>query len=201
MAVVLLVAMLFMLLCAPNARAQRPGGFRILGPGGGGAMFHPTISPHDPQTALVACDMTGGYITHDGGQTWRMFNLRGVLRGFVFDPVDPKVIYAIGIGLWRSQDAGDTWHLLAPQPSRVKGVEDPTDDADEAILTPDEKSGRLAGFALTAFAVDPLNPKWLSMVVGGGLWHSKDGGEHWSQDDELPAAISHLALVHKNGAP
>jgi photosystem II stability/assembly factor-like uncharacterized protein len=81
----------------------------------------------------------------------------------------------------------------------VKGVEDPTDDADEAILTPDEKSGRLAGFALTAFAVDPLNPKWLSMVVGGGLWHSKDGGEHWSQDDELPAAISHLALVHKNG--
>ena len=49
-------------------------------------MFHPAISPHDPQTVLVACDMSGGYITHNGGQTWRMFNLRGALRAFVFDP-------------------------------------------------------------------------------------------------------------------
>src|SRR2546423_874261 len=49
---------------------SRPGNFRIIGPGGGGAMFHPTISPHDPNTILVGCDMTGAYISHDGGQTW-----------------------------------------------------------------------------------------------------------------------------------
>ena len=45
----------------------RPGNFQITGPGGGGAMFHPTISPHDVNTVLVACDMTGSYISHDGG--------------------------------------------------------------------------------------------------------------------------------------
>ncbi len=64
---------------------SRPGDFKIIGPGGGGAMFHPTISPHDPNTVLVSCDMTGSYITHDAGKSWRMFNLRGVVRFFVFN--------------------------------------------------------------------------------------------------------------------
>ncbi len=66
--------------------AQRPGQFTVLGPGGGGAMFNPAISPHDPNTVLVSCDMTGSYITHDGGQSWRMFNLRGTVSFFAFDP-------------------------------------------------------------------------------------------------------------------
>jgi len=50
-----------LLLLAPlgTARAARPGGFQIVGPGGGGAMFNPTISPHDPKTVLISCDMTG----------------------------------------------------------------------------------------------------------------------------------------------
>jgi hypothetical protein len=36
---------------------ERPGNFKIIGLGGGGAMFHPTISPHDPNTVLLNCDM------------------------------------------------------------------------------------------------------------------------------------------------
>ena len=80
--------------CVSNVFAARPGDFRVIGPGGGGAMFHPTISPHDVNTVLIACDMTGAYITHDGGRSWRMFNLRGVVSFFVFDPMDPKTMYA-----------------------------------------------------------------------------------------------------------
>ena len=53
----------------------RQSTWKIIGPGGGGAQFIPTISPHDSRTVLVACDMTGAYITHDGGQNWREFNL------------------------------------------------------------------------------------------------------------------------------
>ena len=60
---------------------------RVIGPGGGGSMFNPTVSPHDKNTVLVSCDMTGAYITHDGGQSWRMFNLRGTVRFFAFDPI------------------------------------------------------------------------------------------------------------------
>jgi hypothetical protein len=85
---------------------SRPGDFKIIGPGGGGAMFHPTVSPHDPNTVLVSCDMTGSYITHDGGKSWRMFNLRGVVQFFVFDPLNRKVIYAGSNGLWIASREG-----------------------------------------------------------------------------------------------
>ena len=109
------VLVLFVLTCA---FADRPGGFHPIGPGGGGAMFNPTISPHDPNTVLVSCDMTGSYITHDGGHTWRMFNLRGIVSFFVFDPLDPKTIYAEATGLWRSVDGGERgiWSIpILPQ--------------------------------------------------------------------------------------
>ena len=99
----------------PPPFAQRPGDFKIVGPGGGGAMFRPVVSPHDENTVLVACDMTGAYITHDGGKSWRMFNLRGVAEFFVFDPHDKNVIYVMSTALWRSEDGGDTWKRDLPQ--------------------------------------------------------------------------------------
>ena len=73
----------------PEPRAD---GWRIIGPGGGGSLYHPTISPHDSRTALVACDMTGAYLTHDGGATWRIVNLGDTVQFFVFDPLDANVI-------------------------------------------------------------------------------------------------------------
>src|ERR1700682_6852792 len=101
---------------------SRPGDFKIIGPGGGGAMFHPTISPHDPNTVLVSSDMTGSYITHDAGRSWRMFNLRGTVRFFVFDPSAPKTMYAQVTGLWRSTDDGATWKLVYPKASALRGI-------------------------------------------------------------------------------
>ncbi|MBW8870583.1 MAG: hypothetical protein JF563_07445 [Acidobacteriales bacterium] len=113
--------------------ADRPGGFTVIGPGGGGAMFHPTISPHDPNTVLVACDMTGAYITHDGGRNWRMLNLRDVVHFFAFDPIDPKTMYAGTRNLWRSTDAGETWKLIYPKPSTIQGIRMNSDHSDETV--------------------------------------------------------------------
>src|ERR1700736_3129313 len=101
----------------------RPGDFVVIGPGGGGAMFNPTISPHDANTVLVSCDMTGSYITHDGGQAWRMFNLRGTTEFFAFDPKNPQVLYAQAAGLWRSQDGGGRWRPAHPKPSSANDTQ------------------------------------------------------------------------------
>ena len=46
----------------------------------------PAISPHDPKVVVLGCDMTGAYITADGGASWRMFNLGSVPTAFAFDP-------------------------------------------------------------------------------------------------------------------
>jgi photosystem II stability/assembly factor-like uncharacterized protein len=168
--------------------AQRPGDFKVVGPGGGGAMFRPVVSPHDPNTVLVACDMTGAYITHDGGKSWRMFNLRGVAEFFVFDPQDKNIIYVKSTALWRSQDRGDTWKLVYPQPAAVRGVKMNSDHSDEDVLAdPDPLKN------ISAMAIDPANSKILYAAAGErnkgpfALYISKDAGESWSKLTDLPA--------------
>ena len=75
---------------------RRKDAWRVIGMGGGGTMIHPLISPHDPKLMLNACDMTGSYISRDGGDSWRMFNLRSGTSCFAFDPSDENIIYAGG---------------------------------------------------------------------------------------------------------
>jgi photosystem II stability/assembly factor-like uncharacterized protein len=166
---------------------DRPGNFKIIGPGGGGAMFHPTISPHDPNTVLVSCDMTGAYITHDGGKSWRMFNLRGVVEFFVFDPKDKNVMYAKATGLWRSQDGGETWSLVYPKPSAVKVIRMNSDHSDEDIIAdPDPLA------SISAMAVDPEDPKTFFVASGNrakgvfALSSSHDVGDTWTKLTDLP---------------
>jgi photosystem II stability/assembly factor-like uncharacterized protein len=178
---------ILVVVCLSSAFADRPGGFRIIGPGGGGAMFNPTISPHDINTVLISCDMTGSYVTHDGGRTWRMFNLRGVVDFFVFDPLDAKTMYAHATGLWRSTDGGENWNLVYPSPSAVKGVKMNSDHADEQILAdPDPLS------AISALAVDPANSKVLYAAAGTkqspALFVSRDSGQSWQKQASLPDA-------------
>ena len=79
---------------------------------------NPTISPSDPNLVVELCDMTGAYITHDGGLSWRMFNLRNGLSAFAFDPSNPQRIFAGGSALWRSDDTGQTWRMVFPNPQK-----------------------------------------------------------------------------------
>src|SRR3989442_1753495 len=166
---------------------SRPGDFRVIGPGGGGAMFHPSISPHDTNTVMISCDMTGSYITHDAGKSWRMFNLRGVVEFFVFDPLDRKVIYAQSNGLWRSQDEGETWRLIYPSPSSVKSIKMSSDHSDEDLIAEPNPLG-----SITAMAIDPSDSKTIYVVAGDkkkglvALFTSRDEGESWTKQEDLP---------------
>lgn len=177
--------------CLAAAWAERPGDFRVLGPGGGGAMFNPTISPHDPNTVLVSCDMSGSYITHDGGRTWRMFNLRGVVNFFAFDPRDPKTMYAHATGLWRTVDGGENWNLVSPSPANVQGVVMNSDHADEIILAPADPLGMILGMA-----IDPDSSRTLYVAAGPnehpGLYVSRDFGQTWQRQADLPAGMRRM---------
>jgi photosystem II stability/assembly factor-like uncharacterized protein len=162
-------------------------GFQVVGPGGGGAMFNATISPHDAREVLVSCDMTGAYITHDGGGSWRMFNLRGGIRFFAFDPLQPHVIYAASRNLWRSVDDGATWNLIWPKPASIHGVRMDSDHADEIVLSDPNPLGQVV-----AFAIDPQDSRNLiaGAVADGkaALFSSEDAGASWKKEANLPEA-------------
>jgi photosystem II stability/assembly factor-like uncharacterized protein len=173
-------------ICFPTKNAQADG-FTVVGPGGGGAMFHPTVSPHDPREMMVACDMTGSYMSHDGGHSWRMFNLRGAVHFFAFDPVDARTIYAGTEALWRSTDDGTTWNLVWPKPSTVRGVRMSSDHSDETIMSDVNPIGQIV-----ALAIDPTNSR--NLVAGSvqdnkaAVFISQDAGSTWEKLRDLPVA-------------
>ncbi len=179
-----------------NAPAARSGSWTIIGPGGGGAMFHPTVSPHTTRDVMVACDMTGTYISHDAGETWRIINLGSPASLLVFDPVDPNTIYAGAAGLWRSTDRGRAWKLVFPDPatSRVEMIDD---HASPRRVLPGGRSARVA-----AFAVDPADSKSLYMVLtdrsAASLHVSADRGRTWQESAPLPGGGARIWIDPKS---
>jgi photosystem II stability/assembly factor-like uncharacterized protein len=180
-----------------TAKRTRLDAWRVIGPGGGGATMIPTISPHDPRVVLVACDMTGAYITYDGGESWRMFNLGTGVSSFAFDPSDPNVIYAGTSALWQSRDRGRTWRMVFPDPARNTAAR-LTGDHAEYVLHSDDPLYASAGerMALQAIAVARDGTVTIAMSGGGvfrgssqpgALLQSSDGAVHWRKLRDLPA--------------
>ena len=108
-------------------------GWQVIGPGGGGGVMLPTISPFDENLVLTHCDMTGAYISYNGGTDWRMFNLLTVPVDFEFDPQSRDTLYVATRGypysedrgsglsmLFRSEDKGRKWRIIYPDVSKIK---------------------------------------------------------------------------------
>lgn len=180
-----LVAVFFLVAMLP---AQQP---RIVGPGGGGAMFHVTINPNNPQEVLLSCDMTGGYISHDGGHHWRMFSLRAGIQFFAFDPVHPRTIYAETDVLWRSTDDGTSWRVLWPRPSTIRAIRMDSDHADESVEAEPNPIGEI-----TALAIDPADSRILYAAskkdTQAILNISRNGGITWQRLHFLPTTTLHI---------
>jgi photosystem II stability/assembly factor-like uncharacterized protein len=164
-----------------------------IGAGGGGATFSPAISPHNSDYAYLACDMTGSYVTYNGGQSWRMFSLHGSVNYFVFDPVDSNIVYANSIALFRSTDRGNTWKIVYPAPSDIKGFLSKGDHADEVVLTTDSTVRNVV-----ALAVDPENSMKLHAAISVNntiaYYFSEDKGEHWTMGKNFENGVKNIYI-------
>ncbi len=177
----------------PSTRNVRLDAWRIVGPGGGGTTRRPAVSPHDPKVALVGCDMTGAYLTTDGGGSWRMINFGSVPNVFAFDPKAPSVLYAGAEAIYRSDDAGRTWRMVLPDPAKGT-VEKPIGDhGDRVIFTDDPAFPSGASVTAHAIAVDEDDPTHVFAALGTAdspvpgskaaatrLVGSTDGGRTWT---------------------
>jgi photosystem II stability/assembly factor-like uncharacterized protein len=178
----------------PNGRNDM---WDYTGAGGGGAMFNPAVSPHNPDYAYVACDMTGSYVTINGGKSWRMFSLHAPVRYFAFDPLDSNIVYAKSIALFKSSDRGNTWNIIYPAPSEIKGVIPKGDHAEERLITIDSTLRNVL-----AMAVDPASSHKLSAVIAinqsVGYYTSGDQGISWTREKELDKPIKNIFIDPKS---
>lgn len=148
--------------------------WKVIGPGGGGGVLKPTVSPFDENFVLTHCDMTSVYVSHDGGKNWRSKNLWNVPDDFEFDPVDPNTVYAATKGfqysedrgsgislLLRSDDKGEKWKIIFPDVSRSKKVESLQSTN---LKASDLIEGALDG-TIQKVKVDPANNKHIFLGI------------------------------------
>lgn len=156
-------------------------------------MFYPEVSPFNPNFALVACDMTGSYVTHDGGESWRMFNLHSPVKYFVFDPNDSNTVYAKSVGLFRSADKGKTWNLFYPAPKDITGIVSKGDHGYERLITRDNTIRDVE-----AFAIDAANSQNMYAAIAienkPALYFSKDGGSSWKKVADLTYGVQNIFI-------
>jgi photosystem II stability/assembly factor-like uncharacterized protein len=165
----------------------------IIGPGGGGSTFFPTYHPTDPDRIAIRCDMTGCYLSDNGGQSWEMYNIPGSVSSFAFDPSENKIVYVGAAGLHRTTDFGKSWELIFPLPSDTLGQSHFGDHADFDWVVRDGASYPGGNSHVDAILIDPQNPQnlyvGLNFQGSGSVFVTRDNGASWSELARLKAPI------------
>jgi photosystem II stability/assembly factor-like uncharacterized protein len=169
--------------------------------GGGGLCLHSIIPwPGDPQRLAIGISAAGVWLTDDGGQSWRRGN-KGIRPRYVPEesqeqtddlcihhleraPGRPERIFMqFHGGVYRSDDAGETWNDIAeglPSDFGFPLAVDPA-DPDSAYVIP-----------LTAD---------MDRVTANGrvqVYETRDAGASWTpRGDGLPAEHAYLTVLRQ----
>jgi photosystem II stability/assembly factor-like uncharacterized protein len=165
------------------------GGWRHVGPGGGGTTYLPTVDPRDWKRVILNSDMTGVYSTADAGRSWRMLSLGLANQPWAaaWDPVDEGVFYWATTALLRTDDFGKTWKRIAPET-------EPSFDNDE-VHPVYPRTDAWPGGLLTALAIDPADNntiylgstpfRWVGEEGRPSIVRSVDRGQNWQRIAEI----------------
>lgn len=153
------------------------------------------VHPGDSDTVLASPWNLGHMIvkSSDGGQTWKRIGLpvgrEQQTLTFAFAPSDPETVYAgagkadyrldmravseRGSGVFRSDDAGDTWRSVS--------------------------GGVLEDKTVAWIAVHPDNPDYLcAAALQHGLYASEDGGTSWNRIFDKQKTVLFTAINNLN---
>jgi photosystem II stability/assembly factor-like uncharacterized protein len=162
-------------------------------------IWHLGPSRYDPDTVYAGAQDAALYRSTDGGQNWEeLVGLRNhatapswqpgagglCLHTIVLGPDDPsRILVAISAaGVFRSDDAGETWRP-ANRGLRSEGVI-PDPDAD-------------VGHCVHKIALHPSRPDVLFMQKHWDVMRSDDGGQSWHEvSGDLPSDFGFAIGVH-----
>jgi photosystem II stability/assembly factor-like uncharacterized protein len=123
LALALSLSLLMIFTCIANA--QTPSQWLPRGPGGGGALFAPSFSPHNANEIYITCDMSEVFHSTSLGAAWDLMDFRqiqGNRESQVRFTNNPLILYALDYtgdspAPSKSTDGGLTWHRLTSDPT------------------------------------------------------------------------------------
>ena len=193
-----LVHVIFM---GPRLAAQ-PAIWESRGIGGGGALFSPSISPHDADNIYVACDMTDLFHTTDQGASWVVLpfmNFCAVRDSRIEFTSDPDILYSIHFEFFsdvrkpgRSTDGGRTW---VPLPA------DPTDGGTFSVYADPHRTDRLVVSSYTGiFFSGDGGSTFRSIHSSSASYAAAIGGVYWDGDTIVVATPRGLLVSFDAGS-
>ncbi|WP_455637393.1 WD40/YVTN/BNR-like repeat-containing protein [Parabacteroides sp.] len=154
-----------------------------IGPGGGGSTFIPTFSSHSPDHYLIRCDMTGAYLTENGGESYDLINFPNGSSCFAYDPNNANTIYIGSSFLSKSKDGGKTWERIFPKQNEIISETFIGDHAGYQIKTTGSSLYPQDVERISTIRVDPLSTNSLYFTMGKYFFYSTDGGQNWDRID------------------
>ena len=124
MAVVACLAIMGFCASAPAEDGIKVNGFDVIGIGGSGGIFTPTVHPDDPNILFVSCDMSGAYRSADNGKTWHLLHYKQISNCHTVRPTFSKdTMYWVRSPdmLLASKDKGATWSPVTNARPHSKG--------------------------------------------------------------------------------
>ncbi len=168
-------------------------------PGGGGLCLHSIVPwPGDPDRLALGISAAGVWLTEDGGRTWRQGN-RGLVARYLPEearegsaslcvhrlqraPLRPERMFMqFHGGVYRSDDAGETWAEI--------GAGLPSDFGFPMVIDPADPD--------SAYVI-PLTADTDRVTPGGrvGVYETRDAGESWTaRGDGLPQEDAYLTIL------
>ena len=162
-----------------------------IGPGGGGSTFIPTFSYSNTDKFLIRCDMTGAYLTNDGGESFAQINYPNGSYSFAYNPLDSNTVYIGSRGLNKSSDGGKTWDRIFPFKDDIIKEEFVGDHASLNIITKEnsvynimEENGNTihGGYPVVKnIKVDPNDDGQLYFSLHNYFFYTQDDGISWGR--------------------
>lgn len=156
-------------------------------PGAGGQSLHSIqVDPHDPDRMYVAISAAGSFRTDDGGKRWKPINsavaeyvgapeetrVGTCVHKLLAHPTEPGRLFQQNhVGVYRSDDHGDTWHRIdggLPYDFGF-GLALDAHDADTCYVIPLEPEGyafRATSGALNVYRAVKGGKSWKKLTKG-----------------------------------
>lgn len=147
-----------------------------LGPGGGGSTFIPAFSFANDNEFLIRCDMTGSYLSKDGGQSYQLINVPNGAGSYAFDPFDSAGIYIGGTQLMHSANNGENWTALFPNENQIASTHYFGDHGNYSIEVKAGGHYPSGDVSINAVFIDPVKKGNIYFAINNWFYYSEDDG-------------------------